>query len=182
MGSLGLFLLSCIMALFGTLYSAPPFRLKMVYPFSTMIQFAGCFLPFLAGVAFISIVTFQTIIISSVFAALAMIHRFEHEIKNYKADVQTGKKTVAVIRGLRTAQMLLRLCAFVGVAEFAAFFILGWLNMVLLFLFVLYVFAIILSWRWLSYVPPSLRTVFARLEMVSSFILLFIVLLVYRKF
>lgn len=182
MGSLSLFLLSCIMALFGTLYSAPPFRLKMVYPFSTLIQFAGCFLPFLAGVTLISTMTFQTIIISSFFAVLAMVHRFLHEIENYKVDAQTGKKTFAVTRGLRTAQMLLRLCAFVGVAEFAAFFILGWLNVVLLFLFALYVFAIIISWRWRSYMPPSLRTVFARLEMVSSFFLLFIVLLVYGKF
>jgi 1,4-dihydroxy-2-naphthoate octaprenyltransferase len=153
----------------------------MVYPFSTLIQFAGCFLPFLAGVAFISTVTFQTIIISSVFAVLAMVQRLKHEIENYKADVQTGKKTVAVIRGLRTAQMLLRLCAFIGVAEFVAFFILGWLNVVLLFLFVLYVFATIIPQIWLRYIPPALETVFHRLEMVSSFILLFIVLLVYGK-
>lgn len=181
-GSLSLFLLYCMMALLGTLYSVPPFRLKMVYPFSTLVQFAHCFLPFLAGVAFISTVTFQTIIISSFFAFIAMIHRFSHEIANYKFDVQTGKKTVAVVRGLKTAKILLRLCAFVGVAEFAVFFILGWLNVVLLFLFAFYVFAIILAWRWRIYMPPSLRAVFARLEMVSSFILLLIVLLVYGKF
>ena len=179
--SLSLFLLCCIMALFGTVYSAPPFRLKMEYPFSTLIQFAHCFLPFLAGVAFISTVTFQTIIISSFFAFLAMIQRFKHEIENYKVDKQTGKKTVAVVGGLRTAQMLGRLCAFVAVVEFAAFLILGWLNVVLTFLFVLYVFGIIMWWKWLSYMNPPFRTVFARLEMVSSYILFFIVLLMYGK-
>lgn len=179
--SVSLFAVAFAMALLGTLYSAPPFRLKMKYPFSTLIQFAGCFLPFLAGVASISTVTLQTIIISSIFAVLAMIHRFGHEIENYKVDLLTGKGTVAVTKGLRTAKTFYRLSALVGVVEFAFFFVFGWLNMVLLLLFVLYLFITIVPWVWLRYVPRSLKKVFVPLTMVSGFVLLFTVLLLYGK-
>ncbi|MGD0494765.1 MAG: UbiA family prenyltransferase [Candidatus Bathyarchaeia archaeon] len=141
--SVSLFIVASAMALLGTLYSVPPFRLKMKYPFSTLIQFAGCFLPFLAGVASINSVTLQALILSSIFAVLAMIHRFAHEIKNYKADLVTGKETVAVRKGLETTTKLFRLSAMLGVVEYAAFFVLGWFNTVSLFLFVLYLALII---------------------------------------
>jgi 4-hydroxybenzoate polyprenyltransferase len=179
--SINLFIISCIMALFGTLYSVPPFRLKMVYPFSTLIQFAGCFLPFLAGISVIGIVTPQTIIISSVFAVIAMIHRFDHEISNYRVDFQTGKKTVAVVRGLRTTIWLRRLSTLIGVAEFIVFFFLGWLNFALLFLFGLYLFMVIFKGVWLRFLPPPLKAIFAPLMMVSSYFLLLVVLLLYGK-
>jgi 4-hydroxybenzoate polyprenyltransferase len=179
--SVSLFAVALAMALLGTLYSVPPFRLKMKYPFSTLIQFAGCFLPFLAGVASISTVTLQTIIISSIFAVLAMIHRFGHEVENYKVDLLTGKGTVAVTKGLENARTFYRLCALVGVIEFAVFFVFGWLNIVSLFLFVLYLFITIVPWVWLRYMPRSLKKVFVPLTMVSSFVLLFTVLLLYGK-
>ncbi len=179
--SVSLFAVAFAMALLGTLYSVPPFRLKMKYPFSTLIQFAGCFLPFLAGVASISNLTLQTITISSIFAVLAMIHRFAHEIKHYKVDLVTGKGTVAVKKGLRTTRILFRLSALVGVVEFAWFFALGWFNVVSLFLFVLYLGLIIVPWVWLRHVPGSLKTIFSRVIVVSSFILLVTVLLLYGK-
>jgi len=179
--SVSLFALNLAAAFLGTLYSAPPFRLKMKYPFSTLIQFAGCFLPFLAGVASISTVTLQTIIISSIFAVLAMIHRFDHEIGHYKVDLLTGKGTVAVTKGLKTAKTFYRLSALVGVIEFAVFFVFGWLNIVSLFLFVLYLFITIVPWVWLRYLPRSLKKIFVPLTMVSGFVLLFTVLLLYGK-
>lgn len=179
--SLSLFAVALAMALLGTFYSVPPFRLKMKYPFSTLIQFTGCFLPFLAGVASISIVTLQTIIISSIFAVLAMIHRFAHEIKHYKVDLLTGKGTVAVTKGLRTATTLFRLTALIGVVEFAFFFVSGWFNTVYLFPFVLYLTITIAPWAWLRHMPASLKTIFGPIIKFSSFVLLFTVLLLYGK-
>jgi len=182
MASASLFVLAVAMALLGTLYSAPPFRLKMRYPFSTLTQFAGCFLPFLAGVASISTVTMQTIIISSVFAVLAMIHRFAHEIKNYNADLLTGKGTVAVIKGLRTAKTFCKLSALVGVIEFSVFSFFGWLNIVSLFLFVLYVIIIIVPGVCdYDYMPRFLKIIFVPVIMVPSYVLLFTVLLLHGK-
>jgi len=179
--SVSLFVVALAMASLGTLYSVPPFRLKMKYPFSTLIQFVGCFLPFLAGVASISTVTLQTIIISSIFAVLAMIHRFAHEVKHYKVDLQTGKGTVAVTKGLRTATTLFRLFPLIGVVELALFFVLGWFDAALLFLFVLYLIITIAPWFWLRHMPRSLRTMFKPAVMFSSFVLLFTVLLLYGK-
>jgi len=181
MTSASLFVLALAMALLGTLYSAPPFRLKTKYPFSTLTQFAGCFLPFLAGVASISTVTLQTIIISSVFAVLAMTHRFAHEIVNYNVDLLTGKGTVAVMKGLRTAKTFYKLSALVGVIEFAVFFFLGWLNIVSAFLFVLYLIMIAVPGVWLRYTPRFLKVILVPVIMVSSFVLLFTVLLLYGK-
>ena len=181
LASVNIFAFALAMALLGTLYSAPPFRLKMKYPFSTLIQFTGCFLPFLAGVASISTVTLQAIIISSIFAVLAMIHRFAHEIKHYKVDQLTGKETVAVTKGLRTATTLFRLTALIGVVEFAFFFAFGWFNTVILFLFVLYLTITIAPWFWLRHMPRSVKTMFGPIIMFSSFILLFTVLVLYGK-
>jgi 4-hydroxybenzoate polyprenyltransferase len=179
--SVSLFVVAVVMALFGTLYSVPPFRLKMKYPFSTLIQFAGCFLPFLAGVASISIVTLQTVVMSSIFAVLAMIHRFAHEIKHYKVDLLTGKGTVAVTKGLKTATTLFRLSVLVGVVEFAFFFALGWFNTFSLFLFVLYLAITIAPWFWLRHMPAPVKTIFNPIIMFSSFVLLLTVLLLYGK-
>ncbi|MFB3890208.1 MAG: UbiA family prenyltransferase [Candidatus Bathyarchaeia archaeon] len=181
MGSLSLLLIACVMALFGTLYSAPPFRLKMIYPFSTLIQFAGCFLPFLAGIAVIGNVTAQAVVISSVFALLAMIHRFDHEIENYRTDLQTKKNTVAVVKGLKATVRLRRLSIFIGAAELVAFFILGWLNVVLFFLFALYVPLIVVPSLWLRYVPQPLKSKLAHLLMMSGFILLVVVLILFNR-
>lgn len=181
MGSQSLFLISCIMALFGTLYSVPPFRLKMVYPFSTLIQFAGCFLPFIAGFASVGAVTIQTVIISSVFAVIAMIHRLDHEIENYRVDLETGKDTVAVINGLKTAKKIRSLVTLVGVLEFAVFVVIGWLNIVIAFLFAAYLFVIIMPSMWLRRMPSRLKPILAHLVMVSSFFLFIVVLLLYWK-
>lgn len=179
--SVSLFSVALAMALLGTLYSVPPFRLKMKYPYSTLIQFAGCFLPFIAGVASISFVTLQTIIMSSIFAALAMIHRFAHEIKHYTVDLATGKRTVAVKKGLKTTTILFRLSALVGVVEFAFFFALGWFNTISAFLFVLYLALTIAPSFWLRHMPASVKTILGPMIMFSGYVLLFAVLLTYGK-
>jgi 4-hydroxybenzoate polyprenyltransferase len=179
--SLSFFALNLAAAFLGTLYSAPPFRLKMKYPFSTLIQFAGCFLPFLAGIASINMITLQAIAISSIFAVFAIIHRFAHEIKNYKVDLMTGKGTVAVKKGLRTATAFFRMSALFGIVEFAVFFVLGWFSTAFLFLFVLYLVLVIAPWVWLRHMPESVKTKLGRIITFSSFILLLIALLIYGK-
>lgn len=180
--SLTLFAITLTMALLGTLYSVPPFRLKMKYPFSTLIQLAGCFLPFIAGFAVIGTIKLPTIIISSIFAVLAMIHRFAHEIKHQKVDMQTGKNTVAVKKGLRSTTILLRSFAIVGVVEFSFFFLLGWFSTALLFLFVLYLAITIAPWVWLRHMPKPLKTILnPTIIRFSSYVLLFITLLLYGK-
>lgn len=181
-GSASLLLIALLMAFLGTIYSAPPFRLKMKYPFSTLIQFAGCFLPFLAGVASITTVTVQAIVISSIFAVLAMIHRFRHEIQNYRVDLLTEKRTVAVVKGLRAAETFYKLSAILGVVEFLVFFVLGWLDLVFLFLFVLYLVLTVAPWIWVRSVPRSLGTIANLITMFSSFVLIFFLLIVYGIF
>jgi 4-hydroxybenzoate polyprenyltransferase len=181
LASISLFAIAFAMALLGTLYSVPPFRLKMKYPFSTLIQLAGCFLPFLAGIASISVVTVQTVIMSSIFAVFTMIHRFAHEIKHYEPDLLTGKGTVAVTKGLETAKTLFRLSAFLGVVEFAVFLLLGWFNTALVFLFVLYLGITIAPWFWLRRMPAYVKTKFNPIIRFSSFILLITVLLIYWR-
>lgn len=180
--SLDFLLVVLLMALLGTLYSVPPFRLKMKYPFSTLTQFVGCFLPFLAGIASIDTITLRTIIISSIFAVLAMVHRLQHEIGNYKADLQTGKGTVAVVKGLTITKIFLSLCVLVGISEFAIFFIFGWFNIVFSFLFVLYLTMIILFPLSLRYTPKSLKRTFFPILHVSGLVLLFAALALYGKF
>ena len=188
--SLSFFIIASAIVLIATVYSVPPFRLKMKYPFSTLTQFAGMFLPFIAGVASISTVTIQTMIISSAFAVLAMIHRFDHEIRTYEADLLTGKETVAVTKGLKTAKTLRKLCALVGIAESAVFFLLGWVDTVFLFLFILYVviYTFIVTEAWVSHLPflkkmsISIMLVSRALILVSSYALLILVLILYGHF
>jgi 4-hydroxybenzoate polyprenyltransferase len=177
-----LFAFTLVAAFLGTLYSVPPFRLKMRYPFSTLIQFVGCFLPFLAGATSVNTVTLQTIIISSLFAILTVIHRLVHEIQNYKVDLQTGKETVAVVKGLRTAETLLKLAVLVGVSEFAVFFVLGWFSIFFVSIFLLYMFITILAPLWLRYIHQSPKIIILPITQFSSFILLLIVLVYYGKF
>jgi 4-hydroxybenzoate polyprenyltransferase len=179
-GSLNFFIVASLIVLLSTVYSVPPFRLKMKYPYSTLTQFAGIFLPFIAGVALIGTVTIEVVIISSVFAVLAMIHRFQHEIATREADFITGKQTVAVTKGLRTAKTLRKLCAFIGIAEFAVFFVLGWVDTIFLLLFILYVvlYTLIVTEAWVGRLP-FLRKMSIPIILVSSYALLIFVLFLY---
>jgi 4-hydroxybenzoate polyprenyltransferase len=178
--SLSFFIITSAFVLVSTVYSVPPFRFKMKYPISTLTQFAGIFLPFVAGVASVSVVTIQAFVISSVFAVLAIIHRFDHEIYTFEADLLTGKHTVAVTKGIETAKTLRRLCAFVGIAEFAVFFIVGWVDSVFLFLFILY---LIIYYYILRSLFDRVRSMIITVPTIiaSSYILLFVVLLLYGE-
>lgn len=181
LGSTELFFVVLFMALLGTLYSAPPFRLKMVYPFSTGLQLIGCFLPFVAGVACIGHVTLQVVTISTIFGFLAMVHRFEHEIENYNVDLMTNKRTVAVVNGLRTAKLLRNTMIILGVVEFGLFSVFSWFSPVFLIFFFLYLFLCIDYHFWFRRLPGFLRSMFMPIVMISGYVLLLIVLLVFGK-
>jgi len=169
--SFNLFIVASAMAFLGTIYSAPPFRLKMKYPFSTLVQFVGCFLPFLAGVVAFSPITYQAIIISSLFAMLAIAHRFEHEIQNYAVDLKTGKKTVAIVNGLEITKVLYKASILAGVAEFIVSFAAGWLNGFFLLLFTFYLFLSIIPPR--RFLSKPLKKIIIPMTTVSGFVLFF---------
>ena len=177
--SVSLLVLTLAAAFFGTIYSAPPLRLKMKYPYSTLVQFASCFLPFLGGVAVLDNISIQAAIISSIFAVLTVFHRFMHEIQNYKADFLTGKRTIAVVKGLKTTETLAKLSVAVGLVEFSIFYVLGWLTPIFALFFVLYLIICIAPWNWLMYMPQPVKKAFAPMIKVSGFALLLVVLLVH---
>jgi 4-hydroxybenzoate polyprenyltransferase len=152
----------------------------MKYPFSTLIQFTGCFIPFLAGVTSVGTLTLEAIVLSSAFGVLAVVHRFQHEMANYKADVETGKETIAVEKGFRTANLLRKLSALVGVAEFALFLAFGWINAIFALLFILYV-AVCIAPMWFRFVPKPLKIIPSFINQFSGFILLFVVLGLFGK-
>ena len=179
LASVNLFFTVLLMALLGTIYSVPPLRFKQQYPFSTLVQFVGCFLPFLAGVTTLSMLTPHALLISSLFSFLAMTYRFEHEIENYSVDLMTNKKTVAVVHGRITARRLSKLCLFVGLAEFALFFALGWFSRVFLLMFILYIFVCIIHSKWLRYLPRYLRTVILPVLTVGGVFLFFLAFLIH---
>lgn len=177
--SFQLFLITLLMAFLGTIYSAPPLRLKMNYPFSTLIQFVGSFLPFLAGFVAIRAITWQAIMISSLFSFLAMVHRLDHEIFFYKVDIDTGKNTVAVVKGLKIARTLRRICLLTGITEFIAFFALGLFDLTFLSLFVFYLLLCVEHSAWLHLLPAFLKETIAPLLKISSFVLFLFVLFLF---
>jgi len=173
LGSVNLFFVAVFMAFLGTIYSAPPLRLKMKYPFSTITEFVGCFLPFLAGVTVLSSLTWQPIIISSVFCFLAMVHRFMHEIYYSEIDSATGKMTVAVKKGVKTAKTFRKAFLLIGVLEFLLFSLLGWVSFGLLLLFFIYVLLCVEN-LWVNYLPRSLNELAAPFMAISGLFLFLI--------
>jgi 4-hydroxybenzoate polyprenyltransferase len=172
--SLSLVIICLVMAGLGTIYSAPPFRLKMKYPYSTMIQFVGCFLPFLAGVAALTAVDLRSVVVSTVFGFLAVVHRFRHEVHFQQVDRETGKMTFAVVKGMKTAGTLRFAFLIGGIMEFAVFSIIGLISILPLILFPLYVLLCVENSFWLTHLPKTLRSIFNVLVAVSGFVLLLI--------
>jgi 4-hydroxybenzoate polyprenyltransferase len=147
--SLDLLLLVALGAFLGTIYSAPPLRLKMKYPFSTLVQLIGLFIPFLAGIAILFPVSFEDLVISSVFVLLTMVVRFDHEIERLQVDSQTKKKTVAVVKGLKTAARLRATFLKLGIVEAVALAMLGLIPPKILILVFVYVVLCIRNPFWL---------------------------------
>lgn len=180
--SVSFFLVVSFMSFLGTIYSVPPLRLKMKYPYSTLLLFIGDFLPFLAGVATVTLINWRSLLVSSSFSLLALSHRFEHEINYYDVDYLTGKKTVAVVNGVETVLKLRKICLLVGAMEFLFFLFYGWFSFTFVFLFVLYLFLCVTNSIWMSYLPKSTMMITHPVLMVSSFILFLIFFMLYGKF
>jgi len=178
--SIAFFQIALLMAFIGTIYSVPPLRLKMKYPYSTLLLFIGDFLPFLAGIAVIRFIDWSAIIISSSFSFLALVHRFQHEIDYFQVDLETGKKTIAVVNGVRVARILRNICIFVGIIEFLVFFLLEWFSLSFLFLFFIYFVLCVKYSIWLNYLPRRLRNVIASILMFSAFLFFFFVLVIHH--
>jgi 4-hydroxybenzoate polyprenyltransferase len=171
--SLNLFLLVASMAFLGTIYSAPPFRLKMKYPFSTLIQLIGCYLPFLAGVAALISISLEALILSSVFCFLAVVHRFDHEIHFFQADMKTSKKTIAVVKGVESAKKWRATFLVAGLAESVFLLFLNLASLVFFVLILVYV-ALCINSFWSDYLPKPLKAVARLIINVSGLLLLLV--------
>lgn len=176
------FLLVVILMMFlGTIYSVPPLRLKMKYPYSTLLLFLGDFLPFLAGFALLQPLNLKAFATSSPFSLLAMDHRFEHEIDNYSIDKRTGKMTVAVKKGVKTARFLRRMCVIAGLGGFLLLFLLGWFSLPFVCLFALYFFLCVKWAIWFWRLPKLLQGFLSPLLVFSNLLILVIALLAFGQ-
>jgi len=139
-------IISLLIALMATLYSAPPIRYKEIYPFSTLGEIVGNFLPFLAGYAIINPIDWKAILVAVIPATAATNNRFRHEIKMFNFDRSTGKKTVAVVHGLQTAKVLARVCMILNLVEILMFPVLLLFSLKFLLLLLLYMFLAYALW------------------------------------
>ncbi|MFQ6063900.1 MAG: UbiA family prenyltransferase [Candidatus Bathyarchaeia archaeon] len=176
--SISFFQIALLMAFIGTIYSVPPLRLKMKYPYSTSLLFIGDFLPFLAGISVLSFIDWSVVVMSSSFSFIALVHRFQHEIDYFEVDLETGKKTIAVVNGVRVTRMLRNICIFVGIIEFLVFILLGWFSPSFLFLFLAYLVLCVEYSIWLDHLPLRLQNVISPVLMFSGFLFFFLVAVV----
>jgi len=86
----------------STLYSAPPVRMKEVFPVSTISELVGGYLLLPLGASVASLPNPQVFAISFVPFLVAASLRLAHELKYVDFDRSTGKDTLAVVLGTRT--------------------------------------------------------------------------------
>lgn len=170
------FVIALLLTSLSTLYSVPPVRYKQTYPYSTLGEIAGAFLPFLAGYAIIGSIEPRGLIVSAIFALVSTSGRFRHEAHYYKDDQKTGKMTIAVVHGADSAVFLSKLCVILAITESLLLTVLGWFSIAFLFLLGLYLFFALEIWRWFFHL--SIRT-FVALFWSFGFTSLAIVILLF---
>lgn len=144
--SIHFLIVSLLIILMATLYSAPPVRYKEMYLFSTFGEIIGNFLPFLAGYAIIGAVDWKVVLVAAIPAMAATNNRFRHEIKMANFDKSTGKKTIAVVHGLGSARFLARACIVLNLIEVFALSVLGWFSLRFFLLLLVYIFFAYAFW------------------------------------
>jgi 4-hydroxybenzoate polyprenyltransferase len=161
LASVNVLFVNLLIVLLGTLYSVPPIRFKKVYPLSTIGDIAGGALPFLSGYAIISAVSIEAIAVSMISLLICAYHRLRHEILMVEFDRVTEKKTIGVVHGTRTANIVRRICPILISFEIMAMYFTGlftsdfWLAL-FLFLFLSFGF-------WGPLLPKSAKKVFGGL-------------------
>jgi len=151
-------IISLLIVLMATLYSAPPVRYKEIYLFSTLGEIIGNFLPFLVGYAVFNPIDWRAILVAAIPATSGTNNRFRHEIKMIEFDRSFGKKTIAVVHGLQTAKVLAKACVLLNLVEILVFsflfsFPLRFLLLLLLYMFLAYAL-------WYGFLKGLVRKIF----------------------
>lgn len=148
------FLIALIIVILSTPYSVPPIRYKKRFPFSTLGEIAGSFLPFIFGYAILGAIDYRAVVVAPFFALTQVFWRLVHERRFRDIDLKTGKKTVVIVYGLEAAKAISRICVVFAVSEVLILFFLGWFSLEFLFflgLFYLFGFGF---WFYLrKYIP-----------------------------
>jgi len=151
-------LIVLVIVTLSTLYSVPPIRYKRIFPFSTLGEFLGAFMPFLAGYAVLGAVDFRAFIVSAFFALTSQYWRFFHETLFCEVDRKLGKATFAVVYGPKVSKNLGRLCLSIAVIESVVLFGLGTFSLQFSLLLALYLLLSLGFWYWfIDYIPPGPR-------------------------
>jgi 4-hydroxybenzoate polyprenyltransferase len=149
------FFVGLAIVIISTLYSVPPVRYKYKFPYSTLGEIAGSFLPFLFGVAIIGSIDYRAVVITPFFALTQIFWRLIHERRMRDIDLKTGKKTVAIKYGERVSKIVSRICVAIAISEALVLFLFGWLSPTFLFflgLFYLFGFGF---WAYLRKYTPK---------------------------
>jgi len=132
------FVISLVLVLLSTAYSAPPVRYKEVYPFSTLGEVTGGFFLFLAGYSLLAPIEVRALSVSLIPCLIVAYGRLRHEVRFVKFDKETGKKTLAVVHGVGKVRLLMRFCILLMVALCIGLFLAGWFSLTFLSFFVLF--------------------------------------------
>ncbi len=148
------FFIALLIVTLSTPYSVPPIRYKQKFPFSTLGEIAGSFLPFIFGYAILGTIDSRAVVVTPFFVLTQVFWRLIHERRFRDIDLNTGKKTVAIVYGEEAAKVISRICVVLAVSGVLILFFLGWFSLEFLFflgLFYLFGFGF---WYYLrKYIP-----------------------------
>jgi len=132
------FVIAFAIAVVSTLYSAPPFHMKGLPVFNSVLHFAGGILHFLLGYAAFSAIDKRGVAIACFFALVFTAGHLTHEAMGYEGDFLNGIRTNAVAFG-KTQSFVAGLIFFtVAYALLAALTVLGSVPHVLILTALLY--------------------------------------------
>jgi 4-hydroxybenzoate polyprenyltransferase len=150
------FFVGLTIVIISTLYSVPPVKYKYKFPYSTLGEIAGSFLPFLFGVAILGSIDYRSVVITPFFALTQVFWRLIHERRMRDIDLKTGKRTIAIKYGERVSRIISRISVAIAIFEALVLFLFGWLSPTFLFflgLFYLFGFGF---WYYLQRYTPRI--------------------------
>lgn len=148
--SYSFFLIILAIVILSSLYSVPPVRYKRIFPFSTIGESIGAFLPFLSGYAILGSLDVKAIVVSVVFGLVTIHWRFFHESRFYEVDQKTGKSTFAVAYGPKTTLLVGRACLIFSLIESLLLFIFAWISPNFFFFLIIYFIFTSSPWYWIK--------------------------------
>jgi 4-hydroxybenzoate polyprenyltransferase len=154
------------LVILSTLYTAPPIRYKNAYPFSTLGEMTGSFLPLLGGFTAIAPLQWSSLVVALVAAVPTFFEntywRFWHECRMVDFNRLTGKKTFAVIHGVEFTNTLKRTMFFLALVATGLLVIAGPFSVAFKLSLLVYEWlALTLPYQYLLRRVPPLRNVVA---------------------